>query len=557
MSDATLDRAAVQAKAPDILRHVLMLSTVFAFVTITVLAFTRNVNWDEFYFLSHVHAYLDGRLDRPMQTVFVHGFTWLNRLPGNEMEEIVAARLVMVGFVALTAVSIYRIARNLSAETPALIATMAFLTSGFTLVYGGSFRADPMAAALATASIALLMTTRLGLLSMLITAILSALAVLVTVKTVLFAPAYLAALIWRMDERGLPLRVLGSGILAVTFVAILYSWHAAGITPAPGADTVSNAREAVSTGLLGSGFFPRSKEILSWVLLSLGALPLILAGLRTARPARLKLVLILFSFPFLSVVIYRNAFPYFFPFAVPLLMVSVALGAQNLRGTLTFAVCVVLMVAGGLGQGAFALRNGTSLQRATLAEVHRIFPEPIPYIGDSGMVARFPRVGFFMSGWGMQNYLAAGKPIFSELVAANHPPLLLANKSVLTYTMRAPETGEAPPILFPEDHVFLRQSYIHYSGPIYLAGGETLLTEDGGRLTLPFPGTYRVQTSTIISIDGQEVMDGDVIGFDHSELVITGPVGSSVQLIWDTGVKPDPDALPRDSVYAPFWNLFK
>ena len=557
MSDATLDRVAVQAPAPDVLQRVLKMGVALAFAALTALAFMRNVNWDEFYFLSHIHAYLDGRLDRPMQTVFVHGFTWLDRLPGHEMEQIFAARLVMVGFVALTTASIYHIARHLSATTPALIAALAFLTSGFTLVYGGSFRADPMAAALATASIALLMTTRMGPLHVLAVATFSALAMLVTVKTALFVPAYLAALIWRMEERGMVLRILGTGILALAIAAPLYSWHAAGIVPAPGADTASNARDAVSTSLLRSGFFPRSKEALTWSFLSLGALPLVLAGLRAARPARLRVVLILFAFPLLSIIIYRNAFPYFFPFAVPLLMVSAALGAQNLRGTRTLQACLVLMIAGGLGQAAFAFRDGTALQRATLAEVHRIFPQPVPYIGDSGMVSSFPRVGFFMSGWGMQSYLAADTPVFSDLIATHRPPMLLANKSVLAYTMRVPETGEEQRLLLAEDHDLLRQAYVHYSGSIYLAGGEAQLSSGSAQLSLPFPGTYRVNSPVPIMIDGRPVNGGDVLELQQTDLMITGMSGTVVQLIWDTGVQPSPKALPRFGVYVPFWNLFR
>jgi hypothetical protein len=123
--------------------------------------------------------------------------------------------------------------------------------------------------------------------------------------------------------------------------------------------------------------------------------------------------------------------------------------------------------------------------------------------------------------------------------------------------MSIPETGNEPLVLLPEDHEFLRQSYVHYSGTIYLAGGEILLKEGTGRLILPFPGTYRVNTSAAIMIDGRPTMNGDVIGLDRPELSITGKSGTDVQLIWDTGVELAPGALPNRSVYAPFWNLFK
>lgn len=557
MSDVTLSRAVAQASVPDIPRRVLRIGIALAFAALTLLAFVRNVNWDEFYFLSHIHAFLDGRLDRPMQTVFVHGFTWLDRLPGHEMEQILAARLVMVGFVALTTASIYRIARYLTSETSALIAALAFLTSGFTLVYGGSFRADPMAAALVTASIAILLTTRMGALHIMVAATLSALAVLVTVKTALFAPAYLAVLIWRMQERGMALRILGAGFLAVGIAVPLYLWHAAGIVPAPGADTASNARDAVSTGLLGNGLFPRWAEIQTWALLSLGALPLIIAGLRTTNPMRLKMVLILFAVPALSVIVYRNAFPYFFPFAVPLLMVSVAFGAQHLRGTRLLLACIALMGASGLSQAVFAVREGTVQQHAILDEIHRIFPQPVPYIGDSGMVSSFPRVGFFMSGWGMKGYYAAGEQVFPDLLAKHRPPMLLANKWVLAHTMQIPETGNEQRLLLLEDHDLLRRSYVHYSGSIYLAGGEVQLGGESVKLTLPFPGSYRLVSPSPITIDGRAMRDGDVLDVERTTLIIDGVPGTVVRMIWNTGAQPNPDGLQHLGVYAPFWSLFK
>ena len=133
-----------------------------AFVILAVLAYYRNVNWDEFYFLSHVHAWLDGRLDRPMQTGFVYAFGWLDRVPGYEMQQIFAARLVMIGCLGVTAWSIPRIARHFTTSRCATLAVLAFLCAGFTLPHGGSFRSDPIAAALLTSSLAIAVTCRMA-----------------------------------------------------------------------------------------------------------------------------------------------------------------------------------------------------------------------------------------------------------------------------------------------------------------------------------------------------------------------------------------------------------
>ena len=59
-----------------------------------------NVNWDEFFFLSHVHDLARGELALVLQGSYTHLFSWLLLLPGDEMQQIVAARCVMVALLA-------------------------------------------------------------------------------------------------------------------------------------------------------------------------------------------------------------------------------------------------------------------------------------------------------------------------------------------------------------------------------------------------------------------------------------------------------------------------
>jgi hypothetical protein len=99
----------------------------------------------------------------------------------------------------------------------------------------------------------------------------------------------------------------------------------------PGNDTASNAREAVSTGLLSGQIFPRRNDIALWVLLSMPALVLVVIGLKRGGPDHRKTHLWAFALPCLSFVVYRNAFPYFFPFIAPPLMVLAAAGAYRWR----------------------------------------------------------------------------------------------------------------------------------------------------------------------------------------------------------------------------------
>ncbi|WP_424833011.1 ArnT family glycosyltransferase [Ruegeria sp.] len=487
-----------------------------------------------------------------MQTFFVHGFTWLGALPGHEMEQIFAARLVMIGCLGLTTFSIHRIARHFTTRRSADIAVLGYLTSGFVLAHGASFRADPIAAALLTTSIMILLSTRLSFWQMVAAAIMSALAVLVTIKSALYLPAFLAVLIWRIEDRSAVLRIIVAGVLAGIICASLYLWHASGIRIAEGNETAHNAKDALNTTLLKSGMFPRATELLSWAMFSIPQIILVGLGVSARGSSRQVLLLMLFAAPLFAVVIYRNAFVYFFPFAVPLLMVGVAIGAQRLDTSRRLTQLVVVMFAGFCIQVVQTLPDRAATQHATIAEVHRLFPEPVSYIDDSHMIASFPNPGFFMSGWGVARYRAEGHPVFAGIIAEHQPPMLIANKTALAHTMDPALPDGTAPVLLPEDHAILRKSYVHYLGSIWLAGREVALTGVPVQLVLPFPGNYRVEADQPVQIDTSMVETGDVLAVRTDPVKIIGPEGVTVRLIWDTGVAPSaPGSLDRN-IYVGF-----
>ncbi|WP_299949842.1 hypothetical protein [uncultured Ruegeria sp.] len=523
-----------------------------AFGLFAVLAYTQNVNWDEFYFLSRVHAFLDGRLDRPLQTFFVHGFTWLDKVPGHEMTQIFAARLVMIGFLAVTCFSIHRIAREFTNRRSAGIAVLAFLTSAYVLPHGTSFRADPIATAFLTSSIAIILTTRMAGFQIILVAALSALALLVTIKSVLYLPAFFAALLWRIEDRGVALRVVGTGLLSAGLSLLLYQWHSSTMAIAEGMDTATNAKSALSTTILKSGLFPRSLELLNWILFSLAQVALAIWGLTAKRGRKCIIVLLLFATPFLSVVFYRNAYPYFFPFATPLLMIAVAVGVQRItRPKVLYRLLAVMVISAG-AQLCLYLPKGTQTQRATIAEVHRLFDQPVPYIDHSNMMASFPKAGFFMSSWGITRYRSAMQPVFADIIERVRPPLLIASKGALVRTMESPVSIAGTLVLLPEDQEVLRRSYVHYAGAIWLAGQETTLTDDVVALTVPFPGRYRVETEHPVKVNNRVVSNGIVLDVDAAPLELTGKPGTAVRLIWDTGIAPiAPHSLGRD-IYVGF-----
>ena len=347
-----------------------------SFVVICVQAYRQNVNWDEFHFLSQIYAYLDGRLDRALQTVYIHGFTWLPLIPGNEVDQIFAGRLVMVICLGVTSLSVHRIARHYADGFSADIAVLAYLMSGYVLLYGASFRADPLAAACVAASVAIMLTSRMGLLQSMLVACLVAVAALVTVKVIFFAGVYLAAWLSRAQDRPVFVRTLLAGIAAVILWGGLFWWHASVIPASQGPDTSDIAHNAAAMTLTQSGFFPRRDEFLTWAVLSLGPVALILVGCAMTRSLPRALLVLAFLSPLLSVLIYRNAFAYFFPFATPFAMVVVAIGAMHVKNARYLSYLTVLICFGGIVQIGNAATETATAQRATLNEIHRLFPDP-------------------------------------------------------------------------------------------------------------------------------------------------------------------------------------
>ena len=537
--------------APDRIRAAVFV----VFSALLVLAWTRNVNWDEFFFLSHVHAYLNGRLDRELQTFFVHVFGWLDAVPGHEMGQIFAARLLMTACLGVTVFSIFRIASVFANRPAAWIAVLAFLTSGFVLPHGTSFRADPIATCLLMSALAILLTSRFAPWQLVALALLCAFALLATIKSALYLPAFLGAILWRLGEPGALWRILLAGFAGLGIAALLFLWHSHLIETPPGREAVSTATGAFNTVLLDNSIFPRWRELALWAVLSLALIALIVIGMAGAGSFRRGAVFVMMLMPFLvSAVFYRNTFPYFFPFIVPPMVVVAAIGAARLKSNVTLGALVALMIGTGTWQAAKSFSEGAEVQRRTLAEVHRLFPEPVPYIDHNAMISSFPRDGFFMSSWGVLKYRSQGQPVMAEIIDKTHPPLLLANRWALHSAMTEPDAPDHPLYLFPDDAQILRDTYVHYSGVIWLAGRDIKLDDAPLKVEMHVHGRYRIETDAPVMIDGVPHHDGDVLNVT-GPLRISGRPEQTLRLIWDTSTSLRDNPLPAGGVYAGFWRL--
>lgn len=534
---------------------VLLRTYIFAaFIVHVVLAYTRNVNWDEFFYLSHVYAHLDGRLDRPLQTAFVHAFSWVQYLPGYESEQISVLRLLMTGFLAITCYGIYRIAALLSDANAALIAVIAFMTSGFVFGFGSNFRADPMAAAGLMSALTIIMVSRMSPVQMIGVAILAALSLLVTIKAILYLPAFLGAVVWRWKDPGVSGRIIVSGCFGVILAGLLYGLHSSGVVPGVGRDTSSSMNDALRTALLENSLFTRWQTFKVWILLSASSVVLAIHGIRRAESRRLTLTLVAFTLPFIvSLIFYRNAFDYFLPYIVPPMIVVVAVGVARVGEGLVRMLCLIIMLSLGIKQAALAISEDANDQRATLEEVHRLFPEPVYYIDEVGMVSSFKRSTFFMSSWGVTRYRAMERPAVREAIARYSPPLLLANRALLRNAMERPEQFDNPSLLVKEDREALHQTYVHYAGAVWLAGRSFTLSSQTQEVSLPFDGRYRLDSLASIVVNGETMQPGATVTIE-GPFTISGVEGSVVRFIWDTGIAPKDEITLEKKLFAQFWS---
>jgi hypothetical protein len=525
-----------------------------------------NINWDEFLYLSFVFEYSSGTLSRALQTFHVHLFGWMTDLEADEIQLALLGRSVMLACELLTLGFIYLISRRFVSIRFAWFGVLSYLASGFVLIHGFSFRADPMITVLLMASIYLLMERSAYLWKDMAATITIALAFAISIKSVFFAPPLLGALIWRTRQMGgaeRKLKIYAGLTLSVSIAfAVLYLWHRN--TLAPGiANEVSQLDSVFSKMLIDIPFWPQQKYFRSWITASWPQMLFIFIGFfllwrRRSREHTVRLLIaVMFALPILSIFFYRNSFPYFFPFIVAPSMIAAAIGAQILSenvsrrfANILLTAVVIYMLTYTLGQ-AYRYSDYHQIgQRETISAVHTMFPEPSPYIDVTSMIASFPKCGLFMSTWGMESYRKAGKPVFERILEECEPKFLIANANQLVWAMRAGFSEDNPHSLLDRDANTLRSNFIHHWGEIWVAGKRFNL--DGSPITfqIPVESIYTVESSSQLRIDGAHYDDGDFVFLSKGAHTVESPP-QQIELRIGRNL-PRPEYAPTSPIYFGF-----
>ena len=537
MSDSTTQTSINPIATGDWLGRGLLVLIGLAFLLKLHLVFVLNVNWDEFHHLESVYSHLRGELTSPLQTIQVHFFTWLSHLPGDLVDQVIAARLVMYGFALSSAFLIYRIGRCFLDPAATLFALLCYLAFSYVVEHGTSFRADPIATFFCLSSVYFLLRTRPAWFASLCAGLALAAAAMVTIKSVFYLPAVGFLLLLsspNTEDRG---RILVRiAVFAVSFAcgfAALYLLHRASFGPVELRSPTGFAAQAAGKVIRLDTILPRWRFLGAsaienttiWALFCLGAASLVGRAWKGSPSERVAAVpMLIFLLPLASFLVYRNAFPYFYTFIMPLPMLACgALFAAAVRSPPSalfrspkpIAIGLTFVVAANLGQFyVAAAKPALQLQRQTIALVHRLFPNPVAYIDRCGMISSYPKVGFFMSTWGMENYLARGEHIFRDLVRRERPLFLIANISSLDPAVPPDQIRALGRYsLFDDDHAVLASNYVHHWGALYVAG-KTLdfPTGDGVQdFEILIPGTYTLEAEAPLTINGQTIAPSEAL----------------------------------------------
>jgi hypothetical protein len=489
------------------------------------LVFARQVNWDEFYFLSHIYEYRRGDLATPAQTLYVHFFDWLPRLAADEIGQIIVARLIMLALHIGTLGLIYYAARFFTSRDAALLGVLSYAACGYVLLYGADFRTDPIVTFLLIASATTLLAPRLSWLHTVSAGAAVAIAGLVTIKSIFYVPLIIAVAILRLieakDRHTQLLRLLIGGAASVAIFGFLYVLHSSSLAAEEHADTLISTSgyigKVIDRGvfLRGWPFFVTVLAVSPLTFAAIGfGIALCIRQVMAGTPHARNVVLLAFAFPLATILFYRNSFPYYYVFVLAPAAVLSAIAFDRIAWPITKLASVVALAGSTFVPFAEGLSPGQGIQRATLNAIHSIFPKPVAYIDAYSMVGSFPNVGFFMSTWGLESYRTLGLPTLLNAMVHATPRFIVANSPVLQEAL-VPGSVEVPTAyrLFEADASALRENYVHHWGAIWVAGKtiDRLDTDHDQSVSILISGSYLVEAQGAIAIDGTTHAPGDVI----------------------------------------------
>lgn len=542
------------------------------------LLFRTNINWDEFHYLSQVYSVQQGRTELGLGNFHVILYGWLTRAGGTEIDQILIARVCQLALFSGALFFLYRLTTSVSNRKSGLISVFLVLTYSDMLVHAYSFRYDTICLFFTLLSIYAIWCKErwawfwLGGASL-------AISTLISIKTSLYAPAFLGIAVIQITKPGEQSHFLKlhAGFLFAFSLVLLVGF---GAQLVQGGEAIGNSdgigrlhtrlSHIAYSMFFREGVFPQldyfirglSQNSGHWILIGLGCAVALAAPYWRNKNIRNSMFGLVLVTPVLTVLVYRNAFPYFYVYVLPPAFVVAAAGIHKLSVAASkhsSRASVVIFIAPILFSFSTALmfltlqhREGIAKQVSVLEAVHTLFPVPVAYLDAYGMVSSFPRFGPFMSTWGMRTYREKEEPALSRIIHEHEPKFLLNNHRAFFATPHPNQSDQENHVLLPTDREILKEAYIHHWGPIHVAGKHIRLPAEGQPLTflIHISGPYTLEASEEVVIDRTKMKPGGTIVLEQGIHVISSGQPGMATLRWGGNFP----ALQREPAVEWLWD---
>jgi hypothetical protein len=519
------------------------------------LALTRAINWDEFYHYSQVQKLAQGTLTEPLQTLYTRAFVWVVDLPGVGVDHIVAIRLFMFMCIVVVAAAIFGAASRFVGRVPAAFCALIYLTAGYVLQHGTSFRFDAPAAALLMIAAWMLLRFRLNAGPILIVGLLAGLSAMLTIKTILYAPVFLgiAWLLWSEadNRRRILFRLAAVGAAALGSFALIYLAHAgslAGNSDVEAMKVVSRAGGKMFHFGYVTYWLSMVKAVqLSLVLaLVILAFPVMVWNAALSKPE--KWALTGFYLPILTLFFYHNTAPYFYVYMLPPVTVACGVVLAPLVARYRAVSVTGLLLLGGGFVFYNEPPNTIERQRQILRVADGMFPGGVAYFDSCAMLGSFPKANVFMTPWGIDQYLLGGFPSLEKTMASRPVPLMVNDD----YMFEDALNGKgAVPAFLPGDLAAIRDTFVHLWGPFWIAGEDIPARASSYAFKVRVPGFYTVRGASV-TIGDRMVAPGQLVHLDRGVYRASTAGDKGARLIWGKFIKVPAQPDAGGPLFMPF-----
>ncbi|MGB3469656.1 MAG: glycosyltransferase family 39 protein [Erythrobacter sp.] len=479
----------------------------------------KSFNWDEFLHYGHVFAARNGTLDAPFQMLHARILFWVPETVNSIVDQMRIARLFMFACSLVTLAAIYGLAQRFTSRENALIATVAYLGAGYVFTQSFSIRADPMAAASLMSALYLMTCRAKPVASYIAAGALVGLSGMITMKSVFYAPCFagMAWLFWSKSEdkaQALVCFAAAAFAAAVSFGAI-YLLHKSNLAPLP-------ERFADTSKFMAGGrrwIFPESFPAFKYTvkqaglgfifLLAILCAPFAWKGAKLSTACTIALAGL--AAPLLTLLFYRNTYPYFFVYLLAPVAVAVSASWGLLIRRYGTAATLALICLAPIGLTSMTSRDYVIRQEAAIDYLRSEYPPGTGYLARSSMLPDYPRViSHLATGPGMAGYNQRQRPLIAEAFARGELPFILATGKTIKLGLLGRRKSQG---FLPEDITVMHDHYVQQWGPIFREGEQIQSIGGEQTITIPRPGPYTLDGHAII-LNNSRIEHGETVTLD-------------------------------------------